>query len=142
MKKFGTRRRFWDKVRKGHTSECWLWVGGTKRGYGRFWYNGRAQYAHRVAYMLERGTVPDDVVVRHTCDNPTCVNPRHLVLGTQTDNVSDMVERGRQSRTWTDEKVSIAQKLRSAGFSYAKVADTMGIPESTAYRWSNGFLEG
>lgn len=87
--------RFWDKVSIG--AECWTRDGGTNdRGYGVFYLaGGRRMFAHRASYVLTHGPIPDESVVRHRCDNPPCVNPSHLLIGTQGDNVQDAVDRGR-----------------------------------------------
>lgn len=92
-------RRFWGKVARGEPDECWLWQGGRFRrrgGYGRFCLAKRRRRAHRVAWELTHGAIPVGQVVRHSCDTPACVNPAHLLLGAQADNVSDRVERGRE----------------------------------------------
>ena len=92
--------RFESKVDK--TSECWLWTGAKNaRGYGRL---GRGapdvgvEYAHRAAWELRNGPVPNGLFVCHRCDNPSCVNPDHLFLGTHDANMADMVHKCRQSR--------------------------------------------
>lgn len=76
---------------------CWLWLGTRNRrsGYGRFRLNGRLLAAHRVAWEFEFDPIPDGMNVLHRCDNPPCVRPSHLFLGTQQDNVDDMVAKGR-----------------------------------------------
>ncbi|WP_293756498.1 HNH endonuclease signature motif containing protein [Stenotrophomonas sp.] len=78
-------------------SGCWAWTGAKlPRGYGRFYFQGRAQYSHRVALRLLRGAeVPDHLVVMHSCDNPWCVNPEHLSVGTQKENMRDASRKGR-----------------------------------------------
>lgn len=88
--------RFWEKVQK--TDSCWLWTGGSvPRGYGRFlWPDGRKGYAHRFSYELANGPVPDGLWVLHCCDNPPCVRPDHLWLGTHADNMHDMAAKGRK----------------------------------------------
>lgn len=90
--------RFWARVRK--TETCWIWdAGGDRKGYGKF-YVGRGinRQAHRWAWESINGPIPDGMLVRHTCDNPPCVNPAHLEVGTQLDNMRDAVERGRIRR--------------------------------------------
>lgn len=91
--------RFWLKVRKGDVDSCWVWTGGTNAdGYGRIRAEGchALQQAHRVSWELHNGQpVPDSLMVLHRCDNPPCVNPAHLFLGTNTDNMRDMAKKGR-----------------------------------------------
>lgn len=90
--------RFAAFVDKRSESDCWLWK-GTKRakGYGQFKWNGKNVAAHRMAYTLAYGSIPEGLLIRHTCDNPPCVNPNHLLVGTDADNVRDMMERGRHA---------------------------------------------
>jgi hypothetical protein len=86
--------RFWEKVEK--TETCWLWTGGLlKTGYGSIRDNGKALRAHRVAYELLVGQIPDGMLLRHSCDNPKCVNPAHLIPGTAAQNSQDALDRGR-----------------------------------------------
>jgi hypothetical protein len=90
--------RFWKKVNK--TEDCWLWLGHLQR-YGRFKPQGIRNspqvLAHRYSYELHFGPIPIGMNVLHKCDNPACVNPDHLFLGTQKDNVIDMMNKGRGS---------------------------------------------
>lgn len=89
---------FWLKVNMRGSGECWIWEGYTNSdGYGQLSVEGKTTGAHRIAVRAV-GHDPTDKVVRHTCHNPSCVNPQHLELGTQRKNVQDMVDAGRQAR--------------------------------------------
>lgn len=88
--------RFWAKVEK--SDGCWLWRGArTGKGYGNVKRNGRWYGAHKYAYELEHGPVPDGMELCHHCDTPACVRPSHLFVGTHIDNVRDMMAKGRHS---------------------------------------------
>lgn len=89
--------RFWKHVDK--SGDCWTWTGSVSgNGYGAIRYNGKQTGAHRVAWILAYGDIPNGMVVRHSCDNPLCVRIDHLSLGTVVENSQDMVERNRASR--------------------------------------------
>lgn len=80
-----------------NVTDCIVWHKCiAKDGYGVTWFRGKKHPAHRVAYIKAHGEIPEGLVVRHTCDNRSCVNPEHLIIGTQKDNIRDMFERGRQ----------------------------------------------
>jgi len=89
--------RFWSKVSIGEENECWEWQAAMYRGgYGAFrGRDGRMSTAHRTAYQLEKGEIPERYVIYHSCDNRKCVNPSHLFCGTQQDNIDDMWKKGR-----------------------------------------------
>lgn len=88
------RDRFFEKVDK--SDSCWVWTGAVNRaGYGRFCVDGVNKLAHRVSWEIEHGVLTGGQHVLHKCDNPPCVNPKHLFLGTNRDNVTDKMEKGR-----------------------------------------------
>lgn len=87
--------RFWAKVCKANGDGCWEWNGSTDGRYGAIWMNGRLQKAHRVSYEMQVGLIPAGLSVCHSCDNPRCVRPDHLFLGTQSDNLLDATAKGR-----------------------------------------------
>jgi hypothetical protein len=93
-------QRFWDKVQKADPGECWLWIGAKdQHGYGRFARSREAgtRIASRISYELHHGvSVPAGMEVMHSCDNPPCVNPAHLSMGTPSDNQLDCVRKGRR----------------------------------------------
>lgn len=129
-------KRFWSKVNIGKDNECWLWTAGRLSfGYGQFWLSsiGRTIGAHTFAYEITYGKLEEGRCVRHTCDNPPCCNPKHLLSGTKYDNNQDRKVRGRtkpglkdhpeKSSKWenhrlskfTNEEVENIRKLVSAG---------------------------
>lgn len=88
--------RFFQKVIK--SDGCWTWGGAMfTHGYGRALWQGKVgAVAHRVSWMIHNGPIPDGMLVCHSCDNPPCVRPDHLFLGTHRDNMKDMLSKGRQ----------------------------------------------
>lgn len=90
-------QRFWDKVEK--TNTCWLWIGyKMKSGHGQFQTLEKVDYAYRYSWLLHYGDIPKGMYVCHKCDNGSCVNPEHLFLGTQKDNVHDMQRKNRSAK--------------------------------------------
>lgn len=90
--------RFDASYKVGLPDECWEWLRGRFRGYGQFCVGRTTQRAHRVSFYLFNGFISDSLVVRHTCDNPPCVNPAHLALDSHAGNVADRTKKGRSSR--------------------------------------------
>lgn len=87
--------RFWKYVKK--TNTCWNWTGGfLQSGYGIFTINNKIVRAHRFSYELHKNKIPVNLNVCHSCDNPKCVNPSHLWLGTHKENMDDMMRKGRK----------------------------------------------
>lgn len=91
---------FARKFQAGGLTECWPWLAGhDQNGYGMFRSRRlfpKMERAHRVMWLFENVRIPQEMKVLHTCDNPSCVNPNHLFLGTQADNVKDMERKGRR----------------------------------------------
>lgn len=133
--------RFWSRVDIRDDDECWEWRAGKKKGgYGSITISGTKQgIAHRVSWQIHNGPIPKGLCVLHKCDNRSCVNPRHLFLGTKADNSADMTAKGRRAygaqtnRTkLTDNDVIEIRRIREKdGLTYQKIADGFGIGIST-----------
>jgi transposase-like protein len=124
--------RFWTKVKK--QDGCWLWIAKRDgRGYGLFTCGRKRRLAHRLAYELATGESPGEFNVCHHCDNPPCVNPAHLFLGTQRDNLRDM-SRKRRSHALTLEQVAEARRLIDGGAKIRDVARRLGVGRDTVNR--------
>jgi antitoxin component HigA of HigAB toxin-antitoxin module len=91
------RARIFSKIKiEDDAQACWPWTGSANgKGYGAVCINGKRRAAHRVVYEICNGPIPPGLEIRHTCDNPGCVNPAHLLVGTHSQNMRDMSERGR-----------------------------------------------
>lgn len=126
--------RFWAKVDRRDPGECWRWTGATSgNGYGYIRVQGRPVKATRVAMQLD-GRDPG-TVARHTCDNPICCNPAHLISGTQADNIRDMIDRGRSARPGaklTADAVAEIRALLAAGgpTTQREVAAAFGVRQT------------
>lgn len=102
---------------------CRLWIAGARAtpgsNYGTIWFRGQSRLAHRVAWELAHGPVPQGMGVLHRCDTPSCINVRHLFLGSQMDNVADMIKKGR-ARRGVGERHGAA-KLSAAGVAAIRI---------------------
>lgn len=134
--------RFWGKVSRLSTDDgCWVWTGYRINGrYGVFGIGSRTKLAHRVAYALEYGDIPCGVVVRHACNNPSCVRPSHLRLGTERDNTSDKTASGTQavgsrqgSAKLNEEKVKEIRRRYAAGETGGVLAKEYSVSTTVVY---------
>lgn len=92
---------FWKRVKVGPSNRCWPWIAGKRenvpgKDYGIVWISGKKTGAHQFAYRLANGEIPAGMIIRHSCDNPPCCNPSHLLIGTHADNKADCISRNRQ----------------------------------------------
>lgn len=117
-------QRFWSGVDKsGGPNACWPWTRcKNNMGYGRCRTNYREALAHRIAYTLSIGPIPDGLFVLHSCDNPLCCNPAHLSLGTQTDNIRDCVRKGRNVAAVHPQHVARGERVSTAKLTAATVS--------------------
>lgn len=132
------KERFWSKVDIKSEEECWNWKDSLdKSGHARMSVGGRdgeKLSVHRIAKTLSIGEeLPDDKVVMHTCDNPPCCNPNHLELGTQIDNIADMVEKNRSAISFGFAKVDwdIVDNIRSSDLSGKDLSNKYKLAKST-----------
>ena len=133
---------FWEKVEVRGPDECWTWqAASTTRGYGiytRGKLGKRRVYAHRYVYEMLVGPILDGMFCMHKCDNPSCVNPKHLTVGTCSDNLRDMVMKGRSSRgekRWCaklteDDVRAIRARYATGKVSTYRLADEYGASQS------------
>lgn len=130
-----TIARFWAKV--DTSGACWVWTACTARGYGRFAVKpGDMHSAHRLSWILANGPVPDGLFVLHRCDNRPCVNPDHLFLGTQAENMADKARKGRAARgtghgcsKLSNANIHEIRSLGAAGVTQRKIASQFGVSQ-------------
>lgn len=132
------KRRFWKYVKK--SPGCWEWTGAKSEGYGAFGINYEMYRAHRVSYEIRFGKLVNDLVVCHKCDNPACVRPGHLFLGTHQDNILDCINKGRRDTpsgerhhfsTFSSDEVLLMRDLRHHGVPVPILSGFFDAPSST-----------
>lgn len=141
-------QRFWELVDRRGPDECWPWLGGIDLpdGYGYFAGFARLKVrAHRFAYELEVGKIGPGRLVLHSCDNPPCVNPAHLRLGSPADNIDDRRVRGRAPRgvnhhsaKLTEDQVREIRRRWTGGEKQTALAERFGITQSSISRIVRG----
>lgn len=134
-------KRFWKYVIPEPNSGCWLWTGGffDKDGYGIFCINQKwKERAHRLSFRIHNGLIPEGLFVLHHCDVPCCVNPDHLFLGTQADNMEDKVSKGRQNKGVDQPRARLTEaqvkEVRSTKESVQRLANKLGVSRMTVWR--------
>ncbi len=153
QRKKSLRDKFWEKVDIKRDNDCWVWMASINRkGYGNFYISTgnseeRHTLAHRFSWEDSYGLIPDGMYVCHKCDNPSCVNPSHLFLGTNQDNMDDMKRKGRSPRMkgsthpeskLTESKVQEIKEIRKTGKPYNKIAALYGVDTSLIFRICKG----
>ena len=137
--------RFWIKVFVPQdTNKCWIWIGSKdKSGYGRLNVKNTPQLAHRISWQIHKGIIDAKMVCRHICDNPSCVNPNHLKLGTQRENVIDCKDRKRQGdkgstngqdhycAKFTNNEVRLIRMCYESGKSAREIAQVISVKTET-----------
>lgn len=132
--------RFWEKVdRSGGDDACWIWTGAIiSTGYGSIRIDGRGKLSHRISWELVNGSIPQNKLVLHKCDNPPCVNPEHLFIGTYLDNVVDMYAKRRGRAKLTEEKVKEIRRRRAGGESRVVLSREYGVTHAAIYLIDTG----
>lgn len=141
-------QRFWSKVDRRGPNECWEWLASRNKGYGQMSAGRRGDkplIASRVSWEIAHGKIPNGLYVCHHCDNPPCVNPQHLFLGTLQDNFRDRYRKGRYPRgdRHPTTKISdgLALQIREAiknGEEQQAIARRLGISETSVSVIKNG----
>ena len=137
--KRGWREPFEDCYKIDRKTGCWLWQRAMMlNGYGQKWHRGKFDGAHRVSWMIYKGSIPEGVYVLHKCDVKACVNPAHLFLGTQSDNLRDMSIKGRTTSCFTKADVRQMKAMRMNGKTFSAIGTIFGVEKSTIHAIVSG----
>lgn len=133
--------RFWAKVDRKGPDDCWQWLGALFQdsGYGQFRIPANNLRAHRVCWEISYGAqIPQGMHICHTCDNPPCVNPGHLFVGTNNENVADKIQKGRQpigtahgQSKLTNDQIKV---IRASTKTWTELMREFGVCRSTIWR--------
>lgn len=143
-------KKIFNYVKRDGPDGCWNWVRASNlEGYGRAWHNGKLHLTHRLAWEQARGPIPDGFQVLHRCDNPACINPDHLFLGTHVDNMRDRELKGRGvfEQKLNIEQVKQIRILLRKGIKQKKLAAMFGVSQAEIShiklqrRWKNWRME-
>lgn len=133
------QQRIFGKATPEPNSGCWIWAGTCNwKGYGTISIGGVQRKAHRASYEAFVGAIPDGMLVCHKCDNPPCVNPDHLFVGTAKDNAQDRDAKGRRGHTGSQRTAPDVERrvmdARASGLGYKKISKLFGVTIATARR--------
>lgn len=134
-------KRFWTKVDKSDSGSCWEWTAAKNpNGYGMFNYKRKMQLAHRVVWQITNGPIPQGGCILHSCDNPGCVNPQHLRVGTQDENMKDMSRKNRSvivNKKLDEHSVEQIKKLIGKK-SLREIANQFNVSHNTIWQIKKG----
>jgi len=128
--------RFWKNV--NISDDCWEWGSTERLGYRQMRVSGKHLYVHRISFFLYHGYIDESLMVRHTCDNPRCVKPAHLVQGSAKLNSDDKMERNRHNYKFSNEEVEEMRKLPMTPTVCRELAESTGSSVSAIRRMLNG----
>ena len=139
--KIEEQERFWSKVNKKCENDCWEWIAGiNSTGRGIFQFQGKSIHAHRMAYKLCVGEIPEGAFICHTCDNGKCVNPKHLFIGNALINNRDCYSKNRhpilrgendpKSKLNNEKALKIVELYKAGKYTQCKLADMFGVSRS------------
>lgn len=137
----------WEKIDIKNEDECWNWMGGLRRGYGRFMIEQKIYQSHRIVFKLIYGDIPDGMLVCHSCNNTSCCNPKHLYLGTQSENIKQMYrdcrnanhcgEKSGSAKLIGEDVLKIRLLYSTGEYSQKKIGEMFGVKQMAISRIIN-----